>query len=78
MCVLLILQVLRTQPDNIYEYGALYFTELLDQLAMAEAARNEVAAPLSAADIEEILKDLFKQVDREGSGALSISEFKVW
>jgi len=69
-------EVLREQPANIYAYGAAYFTELLDQLASAEASQNEGAQPMGSIELEQLLKDLFQQADKDGSGALSIAEFK--
>ena len=68
-------EVLRSQPDNIYEFGATYFTELM---AQADAAvQGGGSARLSTEEIHELLFNLFIQADEDGSGALSRAEFKA-
>lgn len=69
-------EVLRAQPDNIYEFGSQYFTELL---AQAEAAAQEPSgkARLSTAELQELLTTMFLEADTDGSGSLDHQEFKA-
>lgn len=67
-------EVLRSQPDNIYEFGAVYFTELVDQ--QNAAAHGGGSTRLSTEEIHDLLTNLFIQADEDGSGALSRNEFK--
>jgi len=69
-------EVLRGQPENIYEFGASYFTEVLAQRAAAEAEQSKGVRRLSPAELEELLRTMFIEADLDGSGALSRSEFK--
>ena len=69
-------EVLRGQPENIYEFGASYFTDLLSQAEAAQAADDGAVRRLSPAELEELLTSLFIEADRDGSGALSLQEFK--
>ena len=69
-------EVLRSQPDNIYEFGASYFTDLLAQAEAAMAADEGSVKRLSPAELEELLVSLFREADKDGSGALSLHEFK--
>ena len=70
-------EVLRSQPDNIYEFGASYFTDVLAQRAAAEAEQSMGVRRLSPAELEELLRTMFIEADIDGSGALSRTEFKV-
>lgn len=70
-------EVLRAQPADIYEFGAQYFTELLDSAAAAEAAMDAAPRRLTQAELEELLNSMFHEADADGSGALSLSEFKT-
>jgi len=65
-------EVLRCQPEDIYEFGANYFTDLYDTVA-AEAGG---ARRWTAAELEAFLKRLFDEADADGSGELSRREFK--
>jgi len=70
-------EVLRAQPNNIYEFGATYFTELLSQAEAAAAAEAAGANKrLSRAELEELLTSMFQEADTDESGALSLTEFK--
>lgn len=69
-------EVLRSQPENIYEFGASYFSEVLAQRAAAEADQTKGVRRLSPAELEELLQTMFMEADVDGSGALSRSEFK--
>ena len=69
-------EVLRSQPSNIYEFGAEYFTELVSQ-ADAAAAGGGGMRELSSEELAELLSGLFAQADADGSGALSMKEFKT-
>jgi len=68
-------EVLRDQPENIYEFGANYFSTLLEQL---QASEHDDAQPgrLTPQEMEALLKRLFHEADTDGSGALSIEEFR--
>jgi len=69
-------ECLRSQPSNIYEFGAQYFTELQAQADAAANADAGGARRLSKAELEELLRTMFIEADADGSGALSINEFK--
>ena len=70
-------EVLRNQPENIYEFGASYFTEVLAQKAAADAENSEAVRRLSPSELENLLRMVFARADVDGSGALSRTEFKV-
>jgi len=67
-------EVLRTQPDNVYEFGAAYFSELLVQAEAAAA--NDSRPQLTQEQLEEELRALFDKYDEDGSGTLTLQEFK--
>ena len=70
-------EVLRNQPENIYEFGAEYFATLLSEAAAQEAGTGGTAQErLTPEQLEGLLKDLFKEADTDQSGALSMKEFK--
>ena len=70
-------EVLRNQPENIYEFGAEYFATLLAEAAAQEAGTGGTAQErLTPEQLEGLLKDLFKEADTDQSGALSMKEFK--
>jgi len=68
-------EVLRAQPDNIYEFGSQYFTELLAQ-AEAAAMAPSGKSRLTPEQLHELLTEMFLTADTDGSGALNHSEFK--
>ena len=68
-------ECLRAQPSNIYEFGAQYFAELQAQQEAA-AAGDTGPKRLSPAELQELLSNMFHEADADGSGALSLSEFK--
>jgi hypothetical protein len=70
-------EVLRAQPDDIYEFGSQYFTELLAQAEAAQAAQDSGIRRLSPEELEQLLAGMFHEADADGSGALSLKEFKV-
>ena len=69
-------EVLRAQPQDIYEFGAQYFTELLAQAEAAQAAESAGVRRLSPEELEQLLTEMFHQADVDGSGALSMTEFR--
>lgn len=68
-------EILRSQPTDVYQFGADYFNEILAQLAQAqqEAATSH---RLSVEELEHILRTLFQEADTDGSNTLSLAEFK--
>ena len=70
-------EVLRGQPDNIYEFGALYFSDLLVQAEAALAVGGTAVCRLTPTELEDLLSSLFVEADKDGSGSLSLQEFKV-
>jgi len=70
-------EVLRAQPDNIYEFGSQYFTELLDQAQAAQDAANSGVRRLSPEELTDLLTTMFHEADADGSGALDANEFKT-
>lgn len=70
-------EVLRSQPDNIYEFGAQYFSEILAQLDEMQEQSTSSMQRLSPAQLEEIMRGLFNEFDVDRSGSLELDEFKV-
>ena len=68
-------EVLRSQPENIYEFGEQYFQNLLNQSQSANA--DSGTERLTPEQMEAKLIALFHEADTDGSGALSLQEFKV-
>ncbi|KAJ4456091.1 putative radial spoke protein 7 [Paratrimastix pyriformis] len=60
-------EVLRAQPTNIYEFGAIYFRQLLEQQRKAESSDN----------LPKLLEALFIEADTDGSGFLDHNEFQA-
>jgi Ca2+-binding EF-hand superfamily protein len=69
-------EVLRSQPDNIYQFGATYFTELLAQADAAARGESDGPRRLDRAELEQLLAQMFVEADTDGSGALNIVELK--
>jgi len=72
-------EVLRSQPANIYEFGATYFEELQQ---LRDAGEGGGGAPqrlkqLTPEEIKEVMLNLFKNADADGSNTLSLAEFKA-
>jgi len=70
-------EVLRAQPGDIYEFGAQYFTEMVEQELAALQAQAAAPRRLSPDELQVLLSNLFAEADVDGSGALSIAEFKT-
>ena len=70
-------EILRAQPDNIYEFGASHFTAMQEQAEAALAAETGGIRRLTKAELEELLSSMFMEADTDNSGALSLQEFKV-
>lgn len=83
-------EILRSQPDNIYEFGALYFAEKLNGEAapgpsageekmnlgeMTQTAAKLDIASMSAGDLESVVMRLFLEADADQSGYLDRKEF---
>jgi len=64
-------EVLRCQPENIYEFGYKYFDDLYKALAAQAGDSGR-----SGVELEAYLKQLFADADTDGSGELSLKEFK--
>ena len=69
-------EVLRSQPTNVYEFGAAYFQQLHAQAQSATDAEGGADTRLTPAQMEQMLIQLFKNADVDGSGELSMQEFK--
>ena len=67
-------EVLRAQPGDIYEFGAQYFSAMLEQAEAAEAGSGP--RRLSPEELKQLLTEMFHSADADGSGALSMQEFK--
>jgi len=61
-------------PENILLFGADYFTEILEQIRAAEQGGPQ--RRMDPEEMREYLTNLFINADTDGSGALSITEFK--
>ena len=70
-------EVLRSQPTDIWEFGAQYFSEMLAQEEAAAATEASAPRRLSPEELRELLDSIFREADVDGSGALSMTEFKV-
>ena len=68
-------EVLRSQPGNIYEFGAAYFSELIDQ--SQSAIGHGAQERLTPEQMEQVLVQLFREADVDGNNVLSLPEFKV-
>lgn len=68
-------EVLRSQPGNIYEFGAAYFSELMDQ-SQADLGSG-AQERLTPEQMEQVLVQLFREADVDGNNVLSLPEFKV-
>eukprot|EP00218_Dolichomastix_sp_CCMP3274_P007625 CAMPEP_0170134698 /NCGR_PEP_ID=MMETSP0033_2-20121228/2054_1 /TAXON_ID=195969 /ORGANISM="Dolichomastix tenuilepis, Strain CCMP3274" /LENGTH=467 /DNA_ID=CAMNT_0010370269 /DNA_START=39 /DNA_END=1442 /DNA_ORIENTATION=- len=74
-------EILRAQPDNIYEFGARYFAQLVEAREAEMDAAAETNAPRSLfemdnEELQEFCLELFMQFDADQSGYLDRSEFK--
>jgi hypothetical protein len=69
-------EVLRSQPGNIYEFGAAYFSELMDQSQQQDYGSGEPQR-LTPEEMEQVLVQLFREADVDGNNVLSLPEFKV-
>jgi hypothetical protein len=70
-------EVLRAQPGDIYEFGAQYFTEMVEQEVAARQADENRPRRLSPEKLQELLENMFREADVDDSGALSVAEFRV-
>ena len=68
-------EVLRSQPGNIYEFGAAYFSELMEQSQQVEERGPQER--LTPEEMEQVLVQLFREADVDGNNVLSLPEFKV-
>lgn len=69
-------EVLRAQPDNIYEFGAKYFAELVDDRGFEGEDEPVDIAQLNSAEISELVFNLFVRYDRDQNGVLDRKEFR--
>jgi len=67
--------VLRGQPDNIYEFGARYFSELVEERHLGESEQPINIAELNSAEIQDIVFNLFIDADMDKNGLLDRKEF---
>lgn len=67
-------EILRYQPENIYEFGASYFQDLLKEHAAAAAGGKR---RLSPQELESLLRQLFADHDVDGNGHLDHKEFRA-
>ena len=71
-------EILRSQPGNIYEFGAAYFSELCAQRDAMEAQEAAGTGGRPTPDqIVDMLNNLFLSADADGSGSLDMMEFGV-
>ena len=68
-------EVLRSQPGNIYEFVAAYFSELMSQ--SQQEVEGGPMERLSPEQMEQVLVQLFREADVDGNNVLSLPEFKV-
>jgi len=79
-------EILRSQPVNIYEFGARYFAELVEAnnaaLQQAEfeegglVAEERTIFDMDDAELQDFILDIFLQFDADASGYLDRKEFK--
>eukprot|EP00232_Nephroselmis_pyriformis_P004517 CAMPEP_0182912656 /NCGR_PEP_ID=MMETSP0034_2-20130328/37628_1 /TAXON_ID=156128 /ORGANISM="Nephroselmis pyriformis, Strain CCMP717" /LENGTH=481 /DNA_ID=CAMNT_0025049335 /DNA_START=86 /DNA_END=1527 /DNA_ORIENTATION=- len=74
-------EILRAQPENIYEFGARYFAELVEQrnadLYGQDYSQGPSIADLSVNELEEFILQLFMEADGDHNGYLDRHEFKL-
>ena len=72
-------EVLRQQPtrDEFYQFAADHFGQLLADESARAAPQGTGMSMLSTEELEALLRELFIEADEDGSGALSIQEFKA-
>lgn len=86
-------EILRNQPDNIYEYGAKYFEDLIEENKRAaervdepEVAADDEDAGASAQagwwnmgdeELQDFIMDRFMEYDDDQDGYLDRHEFKT-
>ena len=84
------LQILRNQPDNIYEFGAKYFEDLIEENKRAAERESspEVAADegggaeagwwnMGDEELQDFIMDRFMEYDDDQDGYLDRHEFKT-
>jgi len=73
-------EILRQQPDNIYEFGSQYFAELLRESAgtmgAVASSQHHKISDMSQQELEDIVLQIFKEFDEDQSGFLDRQEFK--
>lgn len=81
-------QILRAQPANIYEFGARYFAELVEENAAALQAAQQAEMmmgqdgagqsmfDMNNEELQEFIMDMFLRFDTDQSGYLDRKEFK--
>jgi len=68
-------EILRYQPENVYEFGASYFQNLLKEHAAADSGGSK--RRLSPQELEQLLRQLFAEHDVDGNGHLDHKEFRA-
>mmetsp|Transcript_8595 Transcript_8595/g.22223 ORF Transcript_8595/g.22223 Transcript_8595/m.22223 type:complete len:440 (+) Transcript_8595:38-1357(+) len=68
-------EILRYQPENIYEFGATYFADL----SQAQSSEDAGSKPqrLTPQELEQMFRSLFHEHDLDGNGMLDHKEFKT-
>jgi len=79
-------EILRAQPVNIYEFGARYFAELVEENAAAlQAQQMDEAGDMAGSrsifdmdneELQEFILDMFMRFDTDSSGYLDRKEFR--
>lgn len=74
-------EVLRAQPNDVYEFGTKYFERkaqgLPDEGAGGGGGAGDDGMNISLEEVEGIIQDLFLKYDADGNGYLDKAEFKA-
>uniref|UniRef100_A0A0G4G9I1 EF-hand domain-containing protein n=1 Tax=Chromera velia CCMP2878 TaxID=1169474 RepID=A0A0G4G9I1_9ALVE len=75
-------EALRTQPEDIYAFGADYFERKANGLPDVQplgvdAKRDEPSVEFDLEQLENVLSEMFRECDADNSGTIDAEEFKV-
>ncbi|QDZ23340.1 hypothetical protein HOP50_10g58780 [Chloropicon primus] len=69
-------EILREQPENIYEFGAAYFKNLLDIQTEEQKAQQTSLLDMGPEEMESFITEIFLSADKDGNGYLDRKEFQ--
>ena len=69
-------EILREQPENIYEFGAAYFKNLLDIQTEEQKKQETSLLDMGPDEQEAFITDIFLTADKDQNGYLDRKEFQ--